>query len=76
MSMPGSRKPYTVRKAYPAEYLRDELTRKLGLRAEEQESRSLRTLLYSRRVMPPEGSTADELARLLISMPRDPHTDQ
>jgi hypothetical protein len=76
MSMPGSRKPYTVRKAYPAEFLRDELTKKLGLSAEDHESRTLRTLLYRKRVMPREGSSADELARLLISMPKDQHTDE
>jgi hypothetical protein len=76
MSMPGSRKPYTVRKAYPADYLRDELSKKFGLRAEDHESRTLRTLLYRRRVTPKEGASADELARLLIAMPADPRTDE
>jgi hypothetical protein len=61
------RRPYSARKAYPSEHLRHELLTKVGVPADEHELRSLRTLAYRRHIHPPEGATADELARLLIS---------
>jgi hypothetical protein len=60
------RRAYRARDRFPNETLREELLRKAGLSREDHEARVLRTVLYRRRVPPPEGSTPDELARLVL----------
>jgi hypothetical protein len=62
-----SRRPYRARDRFPAEYLREDLLRKAGLSRDEHEARQLRTLLYSRRLLPREGASADEMAKLLLA---------
>jgi hypothetical protein len=61
-----NRRPYRARDRFPAEYLREDLVRKAGLSRDEHEARVLRTLLYSKRLMPREGASADEMAKLLL----------
>jgi hypothetical protein len=56
---------------YPSAKLSEQLLRELGLSREHQERRVLRTELYRRSIIPPEGSTAEELGRLLLGVARN-----
>jgi hypothetical protein len=62
-----NRRPYRPRDRFPAEFLREELLRKAGLSRDEHEARKLRTLLYSKQILPREGASADEMAKLLLA---------
>jgi hypothetical protein len=54
-------------KSYPNEFLRKQLE-ELGFDRDQHELRNLRTALYRLRMPPAEGSTADQLAHLLITV--------
>jgi hypothetical protein len=54
-------------KSFPNEFLRKQLE-DLGWDRDQHELRNLRTALYRLRTPPAEGSTADQLAHLLITV--------